>query len=235
MSFTASAAEIVAGALQDHDRAIVLGERTFGKGVVQTVYPLPGDRQIRLTTGSWYTPLGRSLHRLRHRNGALKPELEGEARQEKVATRSGRQLNSNGGVFPDLVVADDTLKTEEQALVSQAYQLQIPFGTRIEEFALQLAASLSDEDRVERLPSSAFDGLVDALIEAGMDRAVVTNQVGRDYLEWRAQMRYLYRANAQGLALVVQAERDRVLAEALRLARSGRALRANSSSGSAKP
>jgi len=58
---TASAAEIVAGALQDHRRALVLGQRSFGKGSVQTVYPLSGDTALRLTTARYYTPSGRSV------------------------------------------------------------------------------------------------------------------------------------------------------------------------------
>jgi carboxyl-terminal processing protease len=58
---TASAAEIVAGALQDHRRAVVLGQRSFGKGSVQTVYPLSAETALRLTTARYYTPSGRSV------------------------------------------------------------------------------------------------------------------------------------------------------------------------------
>src|SRR5690606_39942527 len=58
---SASASEIVAGALQDHRRAIILGTRRFGKGSVQTVLPLASDRAIKLTTALYYTPSGRSI------------------------------------------------------------------------------------------------------------------------------------------------------------------------------
>ena len=62
-SNTASAAEIVAGALQDHDRAVLLGTTSYGKGVVQTLYPLDGGWMLKLTNAKWYTPSGRSIQR----------------------------------------------------------------------------------------------------------------------------------------------------------------------------
>ncbi len=58
---TASAAEIIAGALQDHDRALVVGDTTYGKGIVQTVFPLGPEVALRITTARWYTPSGRSI------------------------------------------------------------------------------------------------------------------------------------------------------------------------------
>jgi len=218
--FTASAAEIISGALQDHDRAVVVGERTFGKGVVQSVYPLPAGRQIRITTGSWFTPLGRSLHRPRHRDGRLKQE--DETQLEWVETAAGRRLRSGGGVFPDLAVEPDRPQDEEMALLNHANQVQVPISVRIEEYAFELAKDALEAGRTVRLPDSAFDDLARSLVDEGMDAAIVNDRVARAYLAWRTQVRYLDRAGARGLALVVQAERDTALAEALRLARSAR-------------
>ena len=216
--FTASAAEIVAGALQDHDRAVVLGQRTFGKGVVQTLYPLSDGRRMRLTTGTWYTPLGRSLHRKRDRRGFPLPEAEEDTTQ--VATAMGRQLRNSGGVFPDLELSSDTLETAVRTLQEQAAEAQIQLRLKIEEYAFAMAKKATAAERVERLPSSAFDDLVQTLVDEGLDAEVVGHPAARAWLDWWTQGRYLSRTGATGLALTVQAERDRVLAEAIRLAQS---------------
>jgi carboxyl-terminal processing protease len=77
---SASAAEIVAGALQDHGRAVVMGTRSYGKGSVQSVVPVPGDQAIKLTTAYYYTPGGRSIHR-----AGIVPDIERPARPESGA------------------------------------------------------------------------------------------------------------------------------------------------------
>lgn len=77
---SASASEIVAGALQDHHRAVIVGTRTFGKGSVQTVIPLPGNGAMRLTTARYYTPSGRSIQGL-----GIKPDIEVNATRTEVA------------------------------------------------------------------------------------------------------------------------------------------------------
>lgn len=218
--FTASAAEIISGALQDHDRAVVIGERTFGKGVVQTVYPLPAGRQLRITTGSWYTPLGRTLQRTRHSDGTPIPEAEEELGW--VETAAGRRLRTGGGVFPDLVVEQDPPKPEELALMNHAAEVQVPIGVIVQEYALELAKEALRSASIKRLPSSAFDALAQDLVGRGMDEEIVGHPVAREYLDRWAQLRYLYRAGARELSLAVVAEEDRVLAEALKLARGAR-------------
>ena len=80
---SASASEIVAGALQDHHRAIMLGTKSFGKGSVQTIIPLPGHGAIRLTTARYYTPSGRSIQAL-----GIEPDIEVEQAKIEPSTSS---------------------------------------------------------------------------------------------------------------------------------------------------
>ena len=127
---SASASEIVAGALQDHDRAVVVGTTTFGKGSVQTLYRLSGNNSMKVTTARWYTPAGRSITKDFDRESALRDlaasavAISGEpvaARsepgdREEFSTTGGRTVYGGGGITPDLVVYRDTLSTEEQEL-----------------------------------------------------------------------------------------------------------------------
>ena len=223
--FTASAAEIVAGALQDHDRAVLVGSRTFGKGVVQTVYPLSDGRRMRITTGTWYTPLGRSLHRKRDSRGFPLEEAEdGEGTRDgqHVVTAAGRSLRNLGGVFPDVEVPPDTVARAVLALQRQAADKQVQLRLMIEEYAFAMArrTAAAAGESVERLPSSAFDELAEQLVDAGLDPEIVGDPLARAWLDWWTEGRYLSRAGATGLAIAAQAERDRALSEALRLARS---------------
>ncbi|HEU5050386.1 MAG TPA: S41 family peptidase [Gemmatimonadales bacterium] len=118
----ASASEIVAGALQDHDRALVVGTTSFGKGLVQSLYPLRQGWALKLTTARWYTPSGRSIQRDREmRNGRLvevtPDSLETDSvRATRPAFRSdaGRVVYGGGGITPDVVVPADTITSVEQ-------------------------------------------------------------------------------------------------------------------------
>ena len=102
---SASAAEIVAGALQDHDRAWILGEVTFGKGLVQTVYPLPENTGLALTTAHYYTPSGRLIQR-DYSNISFLDYYYGKRTdtknlQDVKSTDSGRTVYGGGGITPD--------------------------------------------------------------------------------------------------------------------------------------
>lgn len=120
---TASAAEIVTGALQDHDRALVMGETSFGKGLVQTVYPLSEQTGLALTTAHYYTPSGRliqrsydnvSLYDYYYRSkDAVPPHTEVKL------TDGGREVYGGGGINPDVKVEEPALTPAEDRLVQR--------------------------------------------------------------------------------------------------------------------
>jgi carboxyl-terminal processing protease len=109
---TASAAEIVSGAIQDHDRGLIVGEVTFGKGLVQTVYPLSENTGLALTTARYYTPSGRLIQR-DYSNVSLydyyysrdSAEAPNNSSREVKLTDSGRTVYGGGGITPDVPVA----------------------------------------------------------------------------------------------------------------------------------
>jgi Peptidase family S41 len=101
---TASSAEVVAGALQDHDRAVVVGTASYGKGVLQTTYPLGKDIAIKLTTARWFTPSGRTVQRLPLDTLPAQSFLIPPSRPRTFQTDGGRAIADASGIMPDLLV-----------------------------------------------------------------------------------------------------------------------------------
>ncbi len=104
---SASASEIVTGAIQDHDRGIILGTKSFGKGLVQTIVPLSYNTSLKLTTAKYYTPSGRNIQRIdyakKNKVFAVHPNDE----PKKFKTDDGRTVYSKGGILPDTVVVSN--------------------------------------------------------------------------------------------------------------------------------
>ena len=213
--YSASASEIVAGALQDHDRALVIGERTFGKGVFQNVFRLTETRHLRLTTGEWYTPLGRSVHRPRTAQGNLLPEDPDTF--PVITTGGGRQLVAGGGVFPDLEIRNDTLTMVEREFMSQAAGARVPINLRIAEFSFSQSGKLRSESRDPTIDPAAFEDFLTGLADDGVDRTYLDSDEVRGYLEYLISQRIAIRMDMMGRAMEFRAQRDPVLAEAMRL------------------
>ncbi|MEX2466358.1 MAG: S41 family peptidase [Gemmatimonadota bacterium] len=213
--YTASGAEILAGALQDYDRALVLGQRSFGKGVVQTVMPLPHGRRLRFTTGSWLTPLGRSLQRAR--DSEMRPVAEDLDTLRRVTTAEGRTLIDGGGIFPDLELADDTLRVSEQKFLSATIEAEFPLGQRIVEFGFRVAADRLQSGQPAGLSAEEFESFVGSLIEEGLEPALLDDPEVTEYLDWRVRVAVAQRMDDVGAEADVRTERDPVLSEAIRL------------------
>ncbi len=147
---SASASEIVAGALQDHDRAVVLGTTSFGKGLVQTAYRVEGGYVLKMTTGKWFTPSGRSIHRERVLEDGRLVEVEdsvhfGAGRDERPAYHSdaGRIVYGGGGIMPDLEVEPDTLTTNEQELIKVLLARSPDFSVTVFDLAEELKGDVA--------------------------------------------------------------------------------------------
>lgn len=109
--YTASASEVLAGALQDLDRAVILGSRSFGKGLIQQVFPLPYNRQLKVTVSYYYIPSGRSLQAIDYskRNADGMAIRVPDSLTNEFKTAAGRIVRDGGGITPDVVVEADTM------------------------------------------------------------------------------------------------------------------------------
>lgn len=213
--FTASAAEILTGALQDYDRALVIGQRTFGKGVIQTVMPLPHGRRLRFTTGSWLTPLGRSLQR--DRDKEMRPLEENLDTLRRVTTPEGRTLIDGGGIFPDLEMVDDTLSRKEQEFLRATFEAEFPLAQKIVEYGFELARDRRSSGGGSALAPAELQAFTESLVAQGLEASLLQDAEIRSYLDWRVRVALAQRLDDLGAEAGVRIERDPVLREAVRL------------------
>lgn len=185
---TASAAEIIAGALQDHDRALIVGSRTFGKGVAYVVVPLSETEALSVTTSRWYTPNGRSIDRtyeaMRARMiaqagpagqtvasvGAAAAISRPEPESDSVVYYSdaGRKLEGGGGIKPDIEI-QDTLSEGEQRF-AEVLGAAIPhYRDALARYALDVKASGTVTEEGFEVSQAMLQGLLEQLHERGVE------------------------------------------------------------------
>ncbi|HEX9885458.1 MAG TPA: S41 family peptidase, partial [Longimicrobiales bacterium] len=221
---SASASEIVAGALQDHDRALVVGMPSYGKGSVQSLFTLSGGSILRLTTAHWFTPVGRSIEKERgaeptdDAHGALTVDgrvtaMGGVPERPAFESRAGRTLHGGGGITPDVVVLPDTLTLREQQAVRVLFRQAGALSLAIFDFA---AGYIGEH------PGLSREFAVDGALVADFRRFLQTRDLTVDGEAFRDGERFLRYRLEREIALQAWGERgefERLMDEDVQLQR----------------
>jgi len=146
---SASASEIVAGAIQDLDRGMIIGTRTFGKGLVQTTRDLSYNAKLKITTAKYYIPSGRCIQALdySHRNADGSVGIVPDSLISKFKTKKGRVVFDGGGVAPDVTVEDETLSNLSSNLAAQSviFDFATYFNSKTEKIAFPEEFTITPE------------------------------------------------------------------------------------------
>jgi len=192
---SASAAEIIAGALQDHDRAVLIGTPTFGKGLVQSFWRLTPETGLKLTTARWFTPSGRTIQRVTRTEAEQEAQVIAAQRGQDTKpdstavfhTDAGRTVYGGGGIRPDLYVVADTFTTAERSFIRAlgdktplyrdalaTYALELKEGNRLSNPNFTVTEAMVDE--IVRRIRSKGGALPDSIIVGA--RPLITQDLG---------------------------------------------------------
>ncbi|HKG95880.1 MAG TPA: S41 family peptidase [Gemmatimonadaceae bacterium] len=207
---SASASEIVAGALQDHDRAVLVGTTTYGKGSAQSVFRMPGGGALKLTTARWYTPSGRSINRL------PKVEADGDAddaaaegdsagsaplsQRQRFKTDAGRTVLGGGAITPDVLIPDQPASEADLAFQRALGQAFPKFRDALTEYAVSLRVARSVSSPDFAVTPAMREALWQRMTKRGiaMNRAVYDSSAGLvDRLLGREIARYALGGEAE--------------------------------------
>lgn len=203
---TASAAEIVTGALQDHDRAVVIGVPTYGKGLVQNVFPTSGNTAVALTTAFYYTPSGRSIQKPLQTG-----QLEFTVPTEQFKTDSGRIVTGGGGIQPDIQIPPEAQTRLRVALEASGV---------LTSFATEYTQRHKIDESFQATPAVLDEFQVYAS-ERGIQPPVGEWSRESDWVQSRLKQEIFNQALGVEQGDEVEAQRDPQVKAALRKIRSG--------------
>lgn len=199
---SASASEVTSGALQDLDRAVIMGQRTYGKGLVQNTKDLGYNAKIKLTTAKYYIPSGRCIQSVRYKDGVPVDIPESERAQFK--TRNGRTVLDGGGIKPDVVLPVDSAEGIVRALLDQ--HVIFDYGT---EFAMKHA----EIDSVEIFEFTDFEDFAAFVQRKNFSYKSVSEQKINELREIAAREKFSLDSELDALENKISAEKNGELAK----------------------
>ncbi len=225
---SASASEIIAGALQDHDRALLVGAPTFGKGSVQTLFPLTGGNILRLTTARWYTPLGRSIHKDREDQilameqstltltGVL-ATLPDTIAKPVFTTEGGRTVLGGGGIVPDVLVMAATLTSSEMEALRELDRSAGSFVTAVFNYSVEYLQDHPDLGPAFNLNQTDLDELQDHLTDSGVELTPAAFEAAGRFIRFQVEREIALKAWGDVGEFRRMVSQDRVVRRAVQL------------------
>jgi len=191
---SASASEIVAGALQDYDRAILIGQKTFGKGLVQTTRQLSYNTQLKITTAKYYIPSGRCIQAIdyAHRKTDGSVEKFADSLKNEFKTKSGRKVYDGAGLDPDIHISNETAGTITFELVNSAmiFEYATQYCSEHPEVPVSMENFKITEQEYDKFKTwlAKRDFTYTSELERQMEELIKTAKVQRSYSELQDQL-----------------------------------------------
>ncbi|MDE0986194.1 MAG: S41 family peptidase [Schleiferiaceae bacterium] len=200
---SASASEIVAGALQDLDRGVILGEKSFGKGLVQQIRPLPFGAQMKITVAKYYTPSGRCIQKVNY-DRDVNGKRTKKSKQHSFSTLNGRNVVDGDGVYPDSTLQSGYYPEFVMAMSSKGLDLK---------FAGQVIGAIdTDANAVDFVVDDLlWKSFTDFLETAGFDFESLSEMKLTSLNDDASLMDYLEPSDIEALLKVVQERKGKVL------------------------